>query len=306
MKIGVYAIAKNEAAHVDEWLQAVSEADAVCVTDTGSVDDTADRLRDGGAAVTEYREPFRFDMARNFALQQAQEKAPDVDIWVSLDLDEMPEKGWRAKLEAAAAEGVRGWRITIDNGGYTFQNIRAHRSGGWIWKHACHEILNGFGPVADSRFKVVHKQDRSKPRYYLPLLELDAAENSRDGRAWHYLGREYMYLQRWQDAVVALEKSLLYDQWQEQAGRAMVFLSRCCWRLNQQEAALAYAHGAVRAFCSREAWLNLAWLLDWQKDPAACLAAEKALEITAHGVYPDEGEAWSPATEKWLKEVAAK
>ena len=51
MKIVVYAIAKNESAFVDRWMDSMSEADQVVVLDTGS-DDYTERLRARGAQVT--------------------------------------------------------------------------------------------------------------------------------------------------------------------------------------------------------------------------------------------------------------
>lgn len=303
MRIGVYAICKNEGKHVDEWLKCVSEADVVCVTDTGSTDDTVEKLLSGGAVVTYYTEPFRFDKARNFALEQANKCG--VDVWVSLDLDEMPEPGWRKKLEkAACVQTVRGWRITIDNGSYSFQNIRCHMPDGWEWKHACHEVLMGPGPVGDAGFKVIHKQDPAKQRDYLRLLELDAEENPKDGRAWHYLGREYMYLGLWEKATDALQNSGFYDKWDEQLGRSDVFISRCYWQRGEYTLARKYAWWAVQSYGSREAWVNLAWVLSQQGDPTAAIAAENALKIKKRGLYPCEPSAWSAATEKWLHKLA--
>ena len=45
MKVCVYAICKNESKFLDRWLDSVlNEADYVCVLDTGSTDDTYERL----------------------------------------------------------------------------------------------------------------------------------------------------------------------------------------------------------------------------------------------------------------------
>ncbi len=304
MKIGVYAIACNESKNVRPWLEACGEADVICVTDTGSTDDTPNLLLEGSTVLSYYTEPFRFDKARNFALEQA--KACNVDVWVSLDLDEYPEKGWRKKLEAAvtANTSAQGWRITIDNGSYSFQNIRAHRPEGWKWQHACHEVLIGPGPVGDAGFKVVHHQDRSKPRNYLPLLELDAEENPKDGRAWHYLGREYMYLGRWEKAIEALTNALAYDKWHEQLAVTLIYLSRCFWHKGNMQAARDYAWEAIMIWGSREAWVHLTWLLDQEGDPTAAIAAENALKIKKHGLYPSEPSAWSRETENWLRKLA--
>ena len=40
MKVCVYAICKNESQFVDRFMDSMSEADYVCVLDTGSSDDT--------------------------------------------------------------------------------------------------------------------------------------------------------------------------------------------------------------------------------------------------------------------------
>ena len=300
MRVGVYAISKNEGKHVKPWLEACSEADVICVTDTGSTDDTVEQLLAGGAVVSYWTEPFRFDKARNFALQQANKCG--VDVWVSLDLDEYPEKGWRRKLEMAAVTACQGWRITIDNGGYSFQNIRVHRADGWTWQHACHEVLIGPGPIRDAGFKVVHHQDAGKIRDYLPLLELDATENPTDARAWHYLGREYMYLNRWQEALDALATSLPFDTWSEQRSMSRVYMSRCYWRLGKNILAREYAFKAIRECGTREAWVHLTWLLQETGDPSAGIAAEAALKVKRHVTYPSEASAWQ-AAEGWLKRL---
>mgnify|MGYP000955049096 FL=1 len=49
MKIIVYAICKNESKFVNRWMDSMTEADAVVVLDTGSSDDTVEKLRRRGA-----------------------------------------------------------------------------------------------------------------------------------------------------------------------------------------------------------------------------------------------------------------
>ncbi len=91
---------------MDRWMDAVREADLVVVTDTGSVDHTVERLLARGAVV--YREridPWRFDAARNAAMDHIPE---DVDLCVSNDLDEVFEPGWRKRLEDAGRPVIRG------------------------------------------------------------------------------------------------------------------------------------------------------------------------------------------------------
>ena len=51
MNIAVYAISKNESKFVDAWVDAMSEADAIYVLDTGSTDDTVARFQARGVTV---------------------------------------------------------------------------------------------------------------------------------------------------------------------------------------------------------------------------------------------------------------
>ena len=92
-KVAVYAICKNEAHFVDRWMDSMGEADAVYVTDTGSLDDTVEKLRARGAIVNVINlNPWRFDVARNISLSFVPK---DIDICVCTDLDEIFEAGWR-------------------------------------------------------------------------------------------------------------------------------------------------------------------------------------------------------------------
>ena len=58
-------------------MASMGEADAVVVLDTGSTDDTVERLRAAGARVTVERfDPWRFDTARNRSL----DLVPEVEL----------------------------------------------------------------------------------------------------------------------------------------------------------------------------------------------------------------------------------
>ena len=51
MKIAVYTICKNESAFVNRWVDSMSEADGIYVLDTGSEDDTVEKLKRRGVVV---------------------------------------------------------------------------------------------------------------------------------------------------------------------------------------------------------------------------------------------------------------
>ena len=150
MKIVVYAIAKNESAFVDRWMDSMSEADQVVVLDTGSDDGTAERLRARGAQVTVERIiPWRFDRARNRSLELVPE---DADVCVCTDLDEVFHPGWRSALEGTWGPETRQasyrytWSFQPDGSeGVVFWQEKIHARRGFRWVHPVHEVLEWAG-----------------------------------------------------------------------------------------------------------------------------------------------------------------
>lgn len=110
MKITVYAISKNEEKFAARWVEAMAEADHICVLDTGSTDGTVEILADLGVIVRrEEIDPWRFDVARNRSMELIPE---DTDICVCTDLDEVFRPGWRAALERAWRPGTEQLRYS--------------------------------------------------------------------------------------------------------------------------------------------------------------------------------------------------
>ena len=97
MKIAVYAISKNEAQFVERFCQSAKNADLIIIGDTGSTDNTVELSKQHGATVYDICiTPWRFDKARDAVLALIPR---DIDICISLDLDEVLEDGWREEIE---------------------------------------------------------------------------------------------------------------------------------------------------------------------------------------------------------------
>jgi glycosyltransferase involved in cell wall biosynthesis len=307
-KICVYAICKNEESFVDRWMDAVGEADLVVVTDTGSTDNTAEKLRARGAMVyTEKIDPWRFDTARNIAMDHIPE---DVDICVSNDLDEVFQPGWREKLENAwlschtRARYLFAWSQGANGKSFTMEKI--HRRHGFRWVHPVHEVLEYTGEDPDSTVWVegmvlVHYPDNSKPRsQYLPLLELSAQENPNDDRVAFWLGREYMYYQKYDACISTLTRYLQLPSalWNEERCAAMRFIASCYQAKGSIENARLWLFKAI-AECPgiREPYLQMARLgyqiSDW---PLVFYMVHQALQINSKsGSYLFEPETWGYA-----------
>ena len=58
MKVVVYAICKNEEAHIKRWYESMKEADEIYVLDTGSSDNSVNLLKSLGVNVKEKNMKF--------------------------------------------------------------------------------------------------------------------------------------------------------------------------------------------------------------------------------------------------------
>lgn len=276
MKIAVYAICKNEAQFVDRWVDSMSEADHMVVLDTGSTDDTAEKLRQRGAQVTvETVSPWRFDTARNRSLELV---PPDTDVCVCTDLDEVFHPGWRAELEKAWTPGTSQasyrytWSFNPDGTeGVVFWSEKIHARQGFRWIHPVHEVLEWTLPAPRGRLVRVagiqldHHPDPAKSRgQYLPLLELSVQEAPEDDRNMHYLGREYMYKGRWDDCIHTLTRHLSMPTatWADERAASMRYIARAWMEKGRSDLARDwYLRAIAEAPHLREAYVDLSVLL---------------------------------------------
>lgn len=276
LSIAVYAISKNESAFVDRWYGSMKEADSIYVLDTGSTDDTVEKLKSHGINVrVETITPWRFDVARNKSLELVPE---DVDICVCTDLDEVLEEGWRDLLESTWDNANRmrykyNWSID-DNGNplVTFLYEKIHDRKHYKWIYPVHEVLECDleNEVIKTNTDIIlnHYPDRTKSRSsYLPLLELSVKENPDNDRNTHYLGREYMYYKEWNKSIDTLIKhiNLPTSTWKEERSASMRFISRCYINLGRIEEATLWLKKAIEESPNqREGYVELA-LLEFNK-----------------------------------------
>ena len=172
MYVVVYAICKNESQFVERWMNSMSEADKIVVLDTGSSDDTVNRLRSKGAYVKEQKIiPWRFDTARNISLSLVPD---DADICVCTDLDEVFDKGWRKSLEKVWKDGVTRanyrytWSFTKEGKeGVVFWAEKIHSRHGYKWTHPVHEVLEWCGDGVIMMTMMIPPQVMVVPQYII-------------------------------------------------------------------------------------------------------------------------------------------
>lgn len=302
LRICVYAIAKNEGQFVERFIRSAADADIVLIADTGSTDDTAEKAKSLGATVYSITiSPWRFDHARNAALALI---PPDIDVCVSLDLDEVLEPGWREEIERVWTPETTRLRYMYDWGrGVRYKYEKIHARNGYHWHHPCHEYPRPDGRInevwADTdKLLVRHLPDPEKSRgQYLELLELSVKEDPHCPRNAFYYGRELFFYQRWRDAIIALQRYLELPQanWATERSYAMRLLSKCFEELGRMDEAEKLGRLAANEDPgSREPWCGLASFYYrrgmW---PDCYAAAVRALTVKERVfVYSSDPEVW--------------
>jgi len=258
-KVCVYAICKNESKFVNRWVNSMKEADEIYVLDTGSDDNTLELLKENGVFVKQEKiTPWRFDVARNKSLAMV---PIDTDICVCTDLDEIFEKGWREKLENIWETNTDrlayDYNWSLDETGKPLVNFyieKIHTRKNYVWTHPVHEVLTFKGQRLENKkvtddITLNHYPDNTKSRSnYLPLLELSIKEDPEDDRNMHYLGREYMYYQRWNECIDTLIKHLNLKKavWKDERCASMRFIARSYENLKRYDEAYMWLEKAIK------------------------------------------------------------
>jgi tetratricopeptide (TPR) repeat protein len=302
IKICVYAISKNEEQFVARFCESAKDADLILIADTGSTDNTVKEGRKSGAVVHEICiTPWRFDHARNAAIALIPK---DIDVCVSIDLDEMLEPGWREEIERVWDNGVTRMRYLYDWGGnVTFYYEKIHARHGYYWHHPCHEYPRPDARINEkysytNKLLVTHHPDPTKSRgQYLDLLALSVKEDPICPRNAFYYARELSFYSKWDEAIVELQRylDLPTATWHHERCYAMRTMAKCYEGKNQQaEAETWLLRAAAEAPSTREPWVALANLYYNQGRWQDCYgAAMRALSIKDKElVYTVDPSAW--------------
>ncbi len=305
MKVAIYTIALNERQFVDKWFESAKDADYLLIADTGSTDGTVERARELGINVVEIRvSPWRFDDARNAAMAAL---PIDIDMCISLDMDEVITPNWRKPLEKAWKAGITRprykhiWSWNEDGTpGLEFSYDHIHTRKNYRWRHPVHECLYVYGTEEKQMWieeiETHHHPDPTKSRsQYLPLLAMSVKEDPYNDRNAFYYGRELYFYGRYTEAAVELKRhlSLPTALWAPERAASMRFIGKSL----PAEAEIWFRKAIDQAPGRREPYVDLAKLYYERQDWAQCLQASKdALAIKEKPLeYLCEAEAWGYA-----------
>ena len=301
MKIAVYGIALNEAKHVKRFMEACKGADLVVIADTGSTDGTQQLFTKHGATVHHISvRPFRFDDARNAALALV---PADVDICVSLDIDEVPDPDFFDKLrEAWKPDTTRAFVFWNTDGQLWANNNRVHQRYGYRWIKPCHEVTTTSMGTIDNEVvietTVTHEPDNNKSRaQYLPMLKAAIEEEPHDARMWHYYIRELYFHKKWKEITEAID---VFLKGRSNTGWNIEFAASCravgdaYVELGDDDSALEwFLKGTREAPDQLETWLPLAhWYYRYAQWEECLNAANKVNELTRDSHYLVNDSVW--------------
>jgi glycosyltransferase involved in cell wall biosynthesis len=279
------------------------DADHRIVADTGSTDGTVDMLRRSGVIVHHIAiRPWRFDDARNAALALI---PSDVDVCVSMDMDEFLDPGWRPKLEATWTPGTTAVYCQLaarssleDSKPRVWPAKKFHSRWNYRFRRPVHEALFFLGEQETAHrcdeILIHHIQDWNKPtrQQYLPLLEVAHKEDPSDSQLAFWLGRDLMYSGRNEQAVEVLQHylDLPLSTWGEERSEAMRYLAR----IQPDKKLLWLEKARLEAPHRREIWLDLAEEYHHQADWLTLFwACTNGIEKTYRtGSYLDDPQAW--------------
>lgn len=306
-KIAVYAICKNEEKFVKRWADSIipelQPNDNIVVYDTGSTDNTLQLFEQyDDRVIVRYNtpiNPFRFDVARNIALNDV---PADVDVCVKSDIDEVFHKGWRAAIENKWINGIHPQRLRanyiwnhdeLGNPNIVFQHdCMIHSRHGYVWKHACHEIIEPTSQnetVNDCSVTFEHFADLTKSRSnYLSLLKLNVEEQPNDPRSRLYYARELWFHGNNTEALGELKKFLTFnDTWCTERAYALRIMAK----IDKGNTISLLKEACVTSPGDREPFIELAEATDTpQERLSACQAALAITNRPQH--YLTEPRCW--------------
>jgi glycosyltransferase involved in cell wall biosynthesis len=232
-------------------------ADEIVIFDTGSSDNTVEIAKKLGARVFEGGDRMNKAASRN----QAQDKA--IGDWiVILDADERiaDPVGLKKFLEKTDAQSVyiRLQFLKNEKPTLSYQQMRCWRKGTFKYKYRAHEVpipVDGWGKIAHTDFIWEHRppsERKWKLQYTLDRLLMDVEENPNSARQKYYLGRQYMYLMEWENAIKYLKEYL--DQPGIDAADAWYNLSHCYSKLDQIKKRDQSLYQACAAMPNRREW----------------------------------------------------
>lgn len=271
LKIAVYGIARDAEKYLERFFTNLDDADHIVIgLDVRSKDQTALILRDHGVDIIDIDiNPWRFDTARNTVLESIPK---DVDVCISLDMDDYLEPGWREIIEEI-------WRAELSMIRYPYvlsettimNGYRIHNRKTAKWILPVHEAMifpnTQVQAVYTDKIKISHEKAGPATDYtamILAELEVNQEENERTWLLYLAMREGYKFAKY--DIVLKygkefLEKTPPFSIYGAQRSEAMRMLGKCfifSENKDMGQALLWFFRACAEFPIQRENWGSLA------------------------------------------------
>jgi len=246
-RIILLTMVKNESRIIERLMNSVKgKVDAIVVCDTGSTDDTIEKVgawfaaNDLSGGVYEY--PFKnFGASRTQSFLSCQDWVREVGwdatkTWALLLDGDMMLSG-EIDRAALARQGPEQAGVSLKQaaGNLLYSNMRVLRcSEPWICKGATHEAWtcppHRHTVQFDTPVLIDHGDGGCKSDKYprdVRLLKEDLAEMPNDARTHFYLGQTYLCMRDWENAIATLKRRIEIGGWDEEVYIAQLYLGEC-------------------------------------------------------------------------------
>lgn len=303
---------------IECFLSSVKNADEIVLCDTGSGDATNEKINkfkelNPDINLKSYKicvSPWRFDDARNACLSLV---SPQMDLCISLDMDEYLMDGWKECLietwEPGYTRGYHNFKTYWADGSVSEHlHDRIHIRNGYTWKLPVHEILEFDGHEKGKYLKgfwVYHKPEKKEYRSnYLPLLEQSVSERKEIWRSWSFLASEYLGAERYEEALSAISEALNIENSDKAYLYKMNYLIYKA--MNHYILALLNLDNYIQHLSyRREPYFEKAmYLHQLGRNIEALLALREAEKITCKIIdYHYNVLAWDDSFKKWMSKI---
>lgn len=222
-------IVKNEERMLARCLDSVKDADEIVICDTGSTDRTMEIARTYTDKVySDFTWCDHFAKARNHAKSKVHS-----DWILSIDADEYCHDFRKVKNAIERAFMAVDCELYAEDNRQMHLYPRLFRNSPQVWwVGAIHNHLSVLGETVDDPPQITYGYSPAHgndPDRALRILENDVKENG-GPREMFYLGREYFYRRRYEDAVITLGRYVQQSRYLAEKAEAFLIMSRCYWQ----------------------------------------------------------------------------
>ena len=232
-KVIVLLMIKNESKIIRRSIQAALKiADAVCVSDTGSTDNTIQLLQDFYPSLPipcrTYDHPWTnfginrsksFNDAKQFCYELNWDPTRTYVLAIDADMELVVEPTFNKQQDL----GAKGYSLTQKAGSLHYINARLLRiDQPWTCKGCTHEYWDGpmEGTIPDSKLWINDRNDggckSDKFTRDLALLQVELKEQPANVRTHFYLAQTYKCLGRFDESIETYKKRIALGGWYEE------------------------------------------------------------------------------------------